>query len=333
MDQFNKLVSIILPVYNGEKHLSKSIESCLSQSYKNIELIIVNDCSTDLSLEIALVYKRKDNRIKVIDNNINKKLPASLNIGHENAKGVFLTWTSHDNFYEPNAIELLLNNLIESKSDLVYSDMNLVYENSNKIKKRELNEIETLPFGNCVGASFLYKKEVFLELKGYNENFFLVEDYDFWLRAFLKFKFYHVKEYLYNYTLQSESLTNQISLNYEKRNLWLQNITLMYNDFLNNFEVSNYDISNFLKANLTFEPYDFKLIKSNYSSFQKFEEKLLETPNYKTKKDLKKVIVKQFKFVISNNKTNNKKSAYFLFQKYYKYFDLNDYKFFIKNII
>lgn len=326
------LISIILPVYNGEKHLVQSIESCLNQTYKNIELIIVNDCSTDTSLEIALGYKEKDNRVKVIDNVTNKKLPASLNVGHTNANGELLTWTSHDNFYEPNALEILSQELLKNNSDLVYSDMNLVYENSDKIKKRDLNEIESLPFGNCIGASFLYKKEVFFELNGYNEKLFLVEDYDFWLRAFLKFKFFHVKDYLYNYTLQSESLTNQISLNEEKRNLWLQNITSMYNEFLSSFEISNLDISNFLKSNLTFEPYDFNLITSNYSSFRKFEEKLLETPNYKSKSSLKKAIIKQFKFSISNNKENSKKNIYFFLQNYFRYFDLNDYKFIVKKI-
>ncbi len=326
------LVSIILPVYNGEKHLVQSIESCLNQTYQNIELIIVNDCSTDTSLEIALNFKKKDNRVKVIDNVTNKKLPASLNIGHVNSNGELLTWTSHDNFYEPNAIEILSQELLKNNSDLVYSDMNLVYENSDKIKKRDLNEIESLPFGNCIGASFLYKKEVFFELNGYNENLFLVEDYDFWLRAFLKFKFFHVKQYLYNYTLQSESLTNQISLNEEKRNLWLQNITSMYNEFLNSFEISNLDISNFLKSNLTFEPFDFNLLITNYSSFRKFEDKLLETPNYRSKRSLKKAIINQFKFSISNNEANSKKNIYFFIQNYYRYFNLNDYKFIVKKI-
>lgn len=326
------LVSIILPVYNGEKHLVQSIESCLNQTYQNIELIIVNDCSTDTSLEIALNFKKKDNRVKVIDNVTNKKLPASLNIGHVNSNGELLTWTSHDNFYEPNAIEILSQELLKNNSDLVYSDMNLVYENSDKIKKRDLNEIESLPFGNCIGASFLYKKEVFFELNGYNENLFLVEDYDFWLRAFLKFKFFHVKQYLYNYTLQSESLTNQISLNEEKRNLWLQNITSMYNEFLNSFEISNLDISNFLKSNLTFEPFDFNLLITNYSSFRKFEDKLLETPNYKSKRSLKKAIINQLKFSISNNEANSKKNIYFFIQNYYRYFNLNDYKFIVKKI-
>ena len=328
------LISIILPCYNGEKYLSKSIESCLNQTYKNIELIIVNDCSKDTSLLIATHYAQKDNRIKIITNATNKRLPVSLNIGHRIAKGDLFTWTSHDNFYNENAIEVLSNELTQNNSDLVYSDMNLVYENSSKIKKRDLGDIESLPFGNCVGACFLYKKEVFIELNGYNENSFLVEDYDFWLRAFMKFKFFHVKQYLYNYLLQSESLTNQINISESKRNLWLENISLLYNQFLNNIGISNSDITDFFKSNLTFEVYDFNFIISNYSIFQEIEKQFLKTPNYKTKRRLKKAIIKQFKFKMTSHNTNsNKMHIYFLLRKYWFYFSINDFKFVIKRMI
>ncbi|MFT5212615.1 MAG: glycosyltransferase involved in cell wall biosynthesis, partial [Patiriisocius sp.] len=97
----NPFVSIILPVYNGEKYLSKSIESCLNQTYRNIELIIVNDCSTDKTLEIVDGYLKLDSRIKVLTNSANKRLPASLNIGHLQAQGDYITWTSDDNLYLP----------------------------------------------------------------------------------------------------------------------------------------------------------------------------------------------------------------------------------------
>ena len=108
------LVSIILPVYNGEKYLEKSINSCLKQTYKNIELIIVNDCSTDNTLSICDFFVKNDTRVKLINNSINKKLPASLNIGKK-AKGNYLTWTSDDNLFKPNAIEKLVNRLISNK--------------------------------------------------------------------------------------------------------------------------------------------------------------------------------------------------------------------------
>ena len=104
----NPLVSIILPVYNGERYLKQSIESCLNQTYKNIELIIVNDCSTDSTSLIIDEYLLKDNRVRVIDNHINKKLPASLNIGHSQIRGAYVSWTSDDNHYNENAIEVML---------------------------------------------------------------------------------------------------------------------------------------------------------------------------------------------------------------------------------
>ena len=68
------LVSIVLPVYNGSLFLAESIESCINQTYTNWELIIVNDCSKDNSLEIATGFALQDKRIRIINNEVNKKL-------------------------------------------------------------------------------------------------------------------------------------------------------------------------------------------------------------------------------------------------------------------
>jgi len=138
------LVSIILPVFNGEIYLNKAIESCLNQTYSNIELIIVNDCSTDSSMSIAMTYGKIDNRIKIINNIENKKLPASLNVGHAAAKGAFLTWTSHDNIYEINAIEELMKIILSSEVDIVYSDFTLIDAMGNFKRIIKLPEVETL---------------------------------------------------------------------------------------------------------------------------------------------------------------------------------------------
>ena len=167
-----KLISIILPVYNGEKYLAISIESCLKQTYQNIELIIVNDCSTDTTLAIINNYAALDNRIRVINNEKNRKLPASLNIGHNAAKGDFITWTSHDNFYERNALETLYNTISENQADIVYSDFFLIDDTGIRVRKVEFIGIENIIFGNFVGCCFLYKKEVFVRNNGYNEIFF-----------------------------------------------------------------------------------------------------------------------------------------------------------------
>ena len=80
-------ISIVLPTFNGEAYLAESIESILSQSFEDFELIIVNDCSTDRTAEIIEQYVKKDSRVKSIYNDVNQRLPKSLNIGFENASG------------------------------------------------------------------------------------------------------------------------------------------------------------------------------------------------------------------------------------------------------
>jgi len=204
------LISIILPVYNGQKYLSQSIESCLNQSYKNFELLIINDCSTDKTLDISNKYAEIDNRITIINNIENKKLPASLNIGHNQAKGDFITWTSDDNILKPNFLDRLLNTIENEEADLVYSDYDIIYSDGKLKRKHKAGPTEHLLFDNIIGASFLYKKEIFETLNGYDENLYLLEDYDFWLRASLKFKFIHCKENLYQYRLHEKSLTAKI---------------------------------------------------------------------------------------------------------------------------
>ena len=85
----NKLISIIMPVYNAEKYLNRSIESIMNQTYNNIEIILVNDGSTDNSLEICTNYQEKDNRIKLI-NQENKGVSFARNKGIDEATGDYI---------------------------------------------------------------------------------------------------------------------------------------------------------------------------------------------------------------------------------------------------
>jgi glycosyltransferase involved in cell wall biosynthesis len=249
------LVSIILPVYNGEKYMADSIESCLCQSYSNIELIIVNDCSTDHSLEIAKSYADKDSRIRIVNNEVNKKLPSSLNVGHREAKGDYITWTSDDNKYKSSAIEKYLMEIQNNKVDIVYSNFDWIDENGAFKSKRVLPPLEYLIWGNVFGASFMYSKKVFQELDGYNEKLFLVEDYDFWIRAILKFKSCKIEESLYLYREHTSSLTGQISSDSVVNELWKNNLKLTMNSFfcdlgLNNIEcglLSDFVVNNYIK--------------------------------------------------------------------------------------
>lgn len=204
------LISIVLPVYNGEKFLDEAIQSCLDQTYHNFELLIVDDASTDSSLEIARTFQKKDKRIRIITNTENLKLPGSLNIGHRKAAGIYITWTSDDNILKPEFLKVLIDEITSSNSDLVFSDFDIIWENGELKRIHKAGPIQELIFGDTVGASFLYRKEVFKKLEGYNEDLFLVEDYDFFLRASLNYKIKYISRSLYQYRLHEKSLSSKI---------------------------------------------------------------------------------------------------------------------------
>ncbi|MCV3445929.1 glycosyltransferase [Campylobacter lari] len=206
----NKLVSVIMPTFNGASSgfLAQSIESVLNQTYKNLEFIIVNDCSTDNTLEILQEYAKKDHRIQIINNQKNQKLPQSLNIGFNNAKGEYFTWTSDDNYFHFNAIEKMVHYLeYNINKILVCCDFEIIGLKGKKNhfivsdKKRDLIEYD------CIGACFLYKSNIAKVVGNYNPKEFKVEDYEYWLRMGLYGDFGAIHENLYTYRFQPQSLT------------------------------------------------------------------------------------------------------------------------------
>lgn len=237
----NPLISIILPVYNGEKFLNETIRSCVNQSYKNFELIIVNDCSTDRTLEIAQYFSKKEPRIKVVTNKSNLKLPASLNLGHSMSKGEFITWISDDNCLKHNALERMILSIINENVDIVYSNYELIDDAGKYLKNIELGENSIL-IGNAIGASFLYRKKVFTRNNGYDETLHLVEDYDFWLRCSKNSIFYHINESLYRYRIHGKSLTKQINSEKEVNDIFYSRLVIGYKNFFESFNSIDADL-------------------------------------------------------------------------------------------
>lgn len=242
-------VSIVLPVYNGEKYLRDAVESILHQSFEDWELIVVNDCSTDSSEEIIAEYVKKDDRIKLITNETNKKLPASLNVGFRHVNGKYYTWTSDDNIYEYNAIERMVEYLDTHNEMLVCCGMKTIDEN-NVIGDRWIKySNEFMYFNNCVGACFMYRKSVVDAIGEYNTDMFLVEDYEYWLRILFNYgDIGYIDETLYLYRVHNESLSSTRKYEIQKQLLRLRskyiddilyhniysfkNITKLYLDYL-----------------------------------------------------------------------------------------------------
>lgn len=216
------LVSIILPCWNGAKLLPRAVKSCLDQTFTDFELIIVNDCSTDNTLEVAEALAKTDSRIRVVSNEKNSKLPATLNHGFSLARGKYLTWTSDDNEYLPTALERMIAELEKSGSDLVYADFNIVTLEGRVVEEKKLLGADRLFEYNWVGACFLYKREIYDALGGYRVDLFCAEDYEYWLRIFAAgLKMTHIPETLYLYAENPQSLTAT------KRDLILEKTALL----------------------------------------------------------------------------------------------------------
>ena len=204
-------ISIVLPTYNGEKYIRQSIQSIINQTFRDWELIIVNDCSDDKTAYIVKEFQDRDNRIHVITNKENMKLPASLNIGFSIANGEYLTWTSDDNLYRDNALAVLVDYLNKNKSCyMVCALMNVIDDQGKIIYTNIKYDAEVMLYNNCVGACFLYRREVLTEIGQYNVNKFLVEDYDYWLRILFRYgKIDYIDTELYLYRLHDGSLTGK----------------------------------------------------------------------------------------------------------------------------
>jgi glycosyltransferase involved in cell wall biosynthesis len=192
------LVSIVLPTWNGARHLGQAIESCLRQSHVNLEVIIVDDGSTDSTASVIARFGDRDVRVRSVAHDRNRGLPAALNTGFATAAGEYLTWTSDDNYYCPHAIERLVDVLErDATADVVYSDFTVIGSDGRPIEHRSVGDSRQLLARNCIGACFLYRRRVQQALRAYDEDLFLAEDYDFWLRASTRFRMVPLHEDLY----------------------------------------------------------------------------------------------------------------------------------------
>lgn len=202
------LISIVLPTYNGSRYLREAIESCRAQTFAGWELIIVDDASTDETLGICREFEASDSRIRVVRHKENRKLPAALNTGFSSARGEYLTWTSDDNLFEPDALAEMIAFLRGNPViDIVYSDYLEIDELGKLTRRVTAPSPSALVSCNAVGPSFLYRRKVHEALHGYDESLFLVEDYDFWIRASLLFRMDRLHMSLYRYRCHGASLT------------------------------------------------------------------------------------------------------------------------------
>lgn len=135
------MISVIVPVYNVEKYIEKCIRSVLDQTYKEFELILVNDGSTDGSGDICDMYERKDGRIRVLHQE-NKGLSEARNAGLFICTGEYITYIDSDDSVEPDYLEELYRNLAEHRADVSVCAYRLVWEDKNRREKEKAEDTQ-----------------------------------------------------------------------------------------------------------------------------------------------------------------------------------------------
>lgn len=203
-----KKVSIVIPTYNRSDLVCRTIESCLNQTYQNIEVIVVNDGSkNDLSTYNKIDKYFLDKRFIYIEKT-NTGLPETLNSGFRVATGEYFTWIADDNIFEKNAIELMVEEIINHKEPVfIYTDMKVHYIEQNELKRLNLKRTCSLNIDNVIGACFLFSKEIFERIGGYDQNFKYAEDYEYCVRVSEQFKMVHLEYAPYIYSLHEEAIS------------------------------------------------------------------------------------------------------------------------------
>ena len=259
----NKKLSIIVPVYNAEKYMEKCLNRLLEQSYKNIEIIIVNDCSKGNCEEIAEKYKKIDNRVKYIKHEKNKGLFQARITGSKLATGEYIAFLDSDDYVSIDYYRTLMNNIQENKSDIAMGNMVLEYDDGRKEKynlfdAKHLNlegEQVLKEYFNQEGLSFdwhtiwnkIYKMEIWQKaLKHYKKittHLLMTEDF-----AFSTVLFYYAQKLTsvpndcIFYCKHETTSTSVKDLTYGKFNKNISDIKTSF-DFIQNFlkEVNIYE--------------------------------------------------------------------------------------------
>ena len=294
-------ITIIIPVYNCQEYLDRCIKSVANQSYKNLEIILVDDGSTDDSGKICDKWKVIDSRISVI-HKTNGGVSSARNIGIAKANGKYIGFVDSDDYCEEDMYLKMVNAIKNSGNDMVYCDIykNRSYEMIGN--KEEITPIERIkeiyPYGAAMWNG-LYKSKIIKEIK-FNEEIYYGEDLLF-LTEYLKLckkNIKHLKEPLYNYCVNEGSITlksdretalkkyynyilaaNLTLSELEKGELKLDYFYKRYIDLIYHIcqKFDNIDYMNFLQEQLKKYRRYFNLKQKIYYCLLKINENMLNT--------------------------------------------------------
>lgn len=216
------MISIVIPVWNGAKYLKEAIDSALNQTFEDKEVIVVDDGSTDNSLDII---KGFGDKIKWSSSNINSGTATALNYGIKLASGEWIKWLSADDVLYPDALQNMMS-CVYDKNIIYFTDYDIIDDLGNKRGEllepyrnleQQKRDLKNYFFGN--GSTSLIHKSVFEKCGLFDEEFKHSEDYEFWCRCLFKYgvELRAIPIKTLKYRIHPEQLTRKVggSLNWE----------------------------------------------------------------------------------------------------------------------
>ncbi|MHB8170330.1 MAG: glycosyltransferase family 2 protein [Thermincolia bacterium] len=236
----NPKVTVLMPVYNGEKYLGQAIESILAQTFTDLELLIINDGSTDGSKEIIESYE--DSRIRLVNNEGNLKLIATLNKGFELAQGEYIARMDCDDISLPDRLAKQVAFMEAHPQVGVCGTWAHKIDSSGKIvgklKRPAGNKLEKFLWcpSPIIHPTAIIRNTVFKTLR-YDQAYRDAEDYELWLRVSKVTKLYNLKEYLLLYRVHPASVTSvhrdvQLQSSYKAFSKFHGSRDISYDEFL-----------------------------------------------------------------------------------------------------
>jgi len=227
--EFNKKVSIILPNYNSSKFITSTIKSVTDQSYKNWELVIVDDCSDKKTKKILSKY-RKNKKIKIIFLKKNKGAGYCRNLAIQKSNSTYLAFIDSDDLWEKNKLKYQLKFMFLNNYDFTYTNFKIFSENQNNYKK--IKPVKKFNFSNftkdtsIATSSMIVKRSTAKNIKFTNTK--ICEDYFFKCKILRKTKFaYCFDQYLTKYRIRNNSLQSNRLRNF----FWIWKINKKFNKF------------------------------------------------------------------------------------------------------
>ncbi|EKE97146.1 MULTISPECIES: glycosyltransferase [unclassified Tolypothrix] len=215
ISNFNQpLISVVLPVFNGAKTISETVQSVLNQTFVNWELIIINDGSQDSTLDIIEKFESAEPRLRIFSYP-NAGLAASRNRGIALSLGEYISFIDADDLWTPNKLKSQLTALQEqSKAFVAYSWTDYIDANGKFVKSgghtTDTGDVyQKLLLWNFIenGSNPLVRKEVFDTVGGFDESLSAAEDWDMWLRLAARYEFVVIPEVQVLYRLSMNSMS------------------------------------------------------------------------------------------------------------------------------